>query len=147
MSPVSINDPDVSPLTAKLAGAVMALGGLLVGYIAIKELLTPPTGPFDAVQLVLGTFLGLIVLIAIVQGSRLALARRTADLSLPRYLLIFGAILMALGGLLQIALAFLIPQAGSLLLGLALGVGGTVGSLRLLRRRSRSRAGVRPDGA
>jgi hypothetical protein len=76
----------------------------------------------------------LIAFVAVVQGTRMLLAPKGSDFSLPKPVFVFG-ILLLLGGTGALFVGLMVDEPGWLSLALALGGGGAFGGMYLLRRR------------
>ena len=137
------------PLPA-LLGRVAGVGLFFAGLAASSQLISYWTNATWAgrpwVRLGFYAFAGGLTLLAVVQGLRMVAAPRGSDLGLPRHLLAFGAVLLAVAGAVQVVLYFLVPHAGSLPEAVSLGVGGSLGAVRLWQQRGNNPA-LPGDGA
>jgi uncharacterized membrane protein HdeD (DUF308 family) len=133
-----INDEPASPWIGRAFGIILVLAGIAAAYAITDTLLRPP--PRDTPAWVRMVFYGLLVpvcAVALIEGTRLALAPSHSEVRLSRVGLAIGAGLMLVVGVATVVLALIEPKAGSVEVGITLGIGGALAAFRLLRKRSR----------
>jgi hypothetical protein len=130
-----VHDRPFPALLGRVAGVVLFLAGLAASSQLISYWTNATWIGRPWVRLGFYAFAGGLTLLAVVQGMRMVTAPRGSDLALPRHLLAFGAVLLAVAGGVQVVLYFLVPHAGSLPEAVSLGVGGSLAAARLWQRR------------
>ena len=134
---IDINNPPVSPLWARVLGLVLCFGGFLTAWILFGELRTPSASRASPwVHYPLLGLLAIIIGIAVVQGTRMVFARRPEAMRLPTPVLWFGAALLFGSAGLQTFFLIKEPDFGDPWQ-ILLGIGGALGAVQLIRRRSR----------
>jgi hypothetical protein len=135
---IQIHNESLSPTTGRVMGSLLFVAGIAAA-VALRAEWSEHVG--DARTTGWTTFLiigGLLSVVAIVQGARMVIAPRRSQVSLPNSVLALGVVLLFALGVGQIILSFVEPSPyWSLINGLALGLGGAVGAVQLLRRRRR----------
>ena len=135
---IPVHNEPVSPWVGRLLGIVLALAGWAAGSTLWSTWNDSSWDGPTWKQRAFVVIAALICQIAIIQGVRMTLAPLTSDLPLPRPVLAIGAILLLFMGVVQIILAFVMPEIGSVWAGLGLGIGGAIGAAQLYQQRGRN---------
>ena len=128
------NQP-LPPFIGRLSGGILFLAGLAAGSQLVSYWSDASWPGRLGLRFGFYAVAGGLSLLAVVQGLRMVTAHRGSDLSLPRHLLAFGALLLLLTGVAQIVLLFALPSVGSLDSAISIGIGGGLAALRLWRHR------------